>query len=147
VLIQRTGSGERLTALAESLGIRERLRFVPSVSLDDLVKLLQSARALLQPSLVEGFGIPVLEAMACGCPVICSDTPALVEVTGGAGLHAAVGNAEALAEAMRRLEEPGLRQQLIERSLARSHDFDWDKTARATLAVYREAAATAAGRS
>jgi len=146
VLVQRNGAGQRLAALAEGLGVASRVRFVPNVSADDLVGLLQSARALLQPSLIEGFGIPALEAMACGCPVVGSDTPALVEVMGGAGLHAAVGNADALASAMQRLEEPELRSQLVQRSLARARDFDWDKTARATLAVYRQAAATAAGR-
>jgi glycosyltransferase involved in cell wall biosynthesis len=145
VLIQRTGSGERLTKLAESLGVADRLRFVPNVALADLVSLLQSARALIQPSLVEGFGIPVLEAMACGCPVVTSDTPALVEVVGGAGLHAAVGDAAALAVAVRRLKEPGLRDQLVGRSLVRARDFDWEQTARTTLAVYREAA-TMSGR-
>ncbi|HEY6078819.1 MAG TPA: glycosyltransferase family 1 protein [Polyangiaceae bacterium] len=146
VLVQRNGAGQQLAALAERLGVASRLRFVPSVSAEDLVALLQSAHALLQPSLVEGFGIPALEAMACGCPVVGSDIPALVEVLGGAGLHAAVGDADALASAMQRLAEPGLRSQLVERSLARAQDFDWDKTARATLAVYRQAATAAAGR-
>jgi glycosyltransferase involved in cell wall biosynthesis len=146
VLIQRTGAGERLAKLAKKLGVAARVRFVPNVTLDDLVALLQSARALIQPSLVEGFGIPVLEAMACGCPVVTSDTPALVEVVGGAGLHAAVGDAEALAGALRRSNEPGVREQLVGRSLVRARDFDWDRTARTTLDVYREAAALSARR-
>lgn len=140
VLIQRTGSGARLGKLAQEQGVSERVRFIPSVTAEQLVSLLQSAQALLQPSLVEGFGIPVLEAMACGCAVIASDAAALVEVTGGAGLHAAVGDATALAAAIGRLREPGLRPTLVERALARSRAFSWDETAKATLAVYREAA-------
>ena len=102
--------------------------------------MLQGARALLQPSLVEGFGIPALEAMACGCPVIASDTPALLEVLGGAGLHAPVGDSAGLALAMRRLREGSLRDELRERGFERARAFSWDAAAAQTLEVYREAA-------
>jgi glycosyltransferase involved in cell wall biosynthesis len=111
-----------------------------NVSGDELVCLLQAARALLHPSLVEGFGIPALEAMACGCPVIGSDTAALLEVMGGAGLHAAVGDEHALAQAITRLRDNGLRDELVRRGLLRVKEFSWERTAEATLAVYREAA-------
>jgi len=141
VLIQRTSGAEGLGQLAERLGVTQRLRFLPVVTADDLVSLLQSARALLQPSIVEGFGIPALEAMACGCPVIGSDTPALVEVLGGAGLHAKVGDAAALAEALTRLRADGLAAELRRRGLARALDFSWERTASDTLEVYRDAAA------
>jgi glycosyltransferase involved in cell wall biosynthesis len=90
--------------------------------------------------LVEGFGLPALEAIACGCPVIASDTPALVEVLGGAGLHAALGNASDLAQQIRRMQDPVLRRELSARGLERARDFDWDRTAKATLEVYEEAA-------
>jgi glycosyltransferase involved in cell wall biosynthesis len=143
VLIQRLGSGVRLRQLAEQLGIGARLRFLPAVSGSELVTLLQGARALLQPSIIEGFGIPALEAMACGCPVLASDTPALVEVMGGAGLHAAVGDDQALAQAMTRLRAGGMRDDLRQRGLLRAREFSWERTAEATLAVYREAAAEA----
>jgi glycosyltransferase involved in cell wall biosynthesis len=113
---------------------------LPAVTSEDLVSLLQAARALLQPSIVEGFGIPVLEAMACGCPVIASDTAALVEVGGGASLHAAVGDASALAAAITRLRSEN-REDLRQRGLARAAQFSWERTAAETLAVYREAAA------
>ncbi len=112
-----------------------------AVSSDQLTILLQAARALIQPSLVEGFGIPVLEAMACGCPVVASDTPALLEVAGGAALHAAVGDSHALAAALTRLREPGVSAQLRQRGLTRATAFSWERTARETLAIYREAAA------
>jgi len=123
------------------LGVAERLRFLPVVSSDDLVSLLQAARALLQPSIVEGFGIPALEAMACGCPVIGSDTPALVEVLGGAGLHAKVGDAAALGDALTRLQTAGVAEELRQRGLERAQQFSWERTAAETLDVYREAAA------
>jgi glycosyltransferase involved in cell wall biosynthesis len=141
VLIQRAGSGAGLRQLAQELGVSARLRWLPAVSGSELVALLQGARALLQPSIVEGFGIPALEAMACGCPVLGSDTPALLEVMGGAGLHAAAGDDQALAQALRRLRESGVRDDLRERGLVRARAFSWQRTAEATLAVYREAAA------
>ena len=140
ILIQRASSSARLRKLAEELGVAKRLRFLSQVGGDELVKLLQAARGLLHPSLVEGFGIPALEAMACGCPVIGSDAAALVEVMGGAGLHAAVGDEQALARAISRLREPGMRDELVRRGLGRVKDFSWDRTAARTLEVYREAA-------
>lgn len=140
VLIQRAGSGAGLRQLAHQLGVDARLRFMPAVSGSELVTLMQGARALLQPSIVEGFGIPALEAMACGCPVVGSDTPALVEVMGGAGLHAPVGDDQALAQALSRLRTAGVRDDLRQRGLLRARAFNWDRTAEATLAVYREAA-------
>jgi alpha-1,3-rhamnosyl/mannosyltransferase len=146
VLIQRTSGGRGLVEQAQRLGVASRLRFLPTVSSEGLTSLLQSAQALIQPSLVEGFGIPVLEGMACGCPVVASDTPALVEVLGGAGLHAAVGDAEALSAALTRLRTPGLADELRQRGLARARDFSWERTASETLAIYHEAAAEQARR-
>jgi len=141
VLVQRTRSGAGLLRLARELGIADRLRWLPTLSESELVTVVQAARALLQPSLVEGFGIPVLEAMAAGCPVIASDTPALVEVLGGAGLHAAVGDAAGLAAAINRLRSGSLREELRARGFERARAFSWDVAARQTLEVYREAAA------
>jgi glycosyltransferase involved in cell wall biosynthesis len=141
VLIQRASAGRGLRLLAERLNIASQLRFLPAVSGDQLVSLLQAARALLQPSIVEGFGIPALEAMACGCPVVASDTPALAEVLAGAGLQARVGDSAAFADAITRLRAPGAEAELRARGLARARDFSWERTARQTLAVYREAAA------
>ena len=141
VLLQRTRRGAGLEKLAQELGIADRLRWLSTLSEPELVTVLQGARALLQPSLVEGFGIPALEAMASGCPVIASDTPALVEVLGGAGLHATVGSGASLAAAIGRLRDGSLRNELRERGLLRARDFSWDTAARDTLEVYREARA------
>ncbi len=140
VLVQRTRRGAGLERLAERLGISDKLRWLPTLSEPELVTMLQAARALLQPSLVEGFGIPALEAMASGCPVIASDTPALVEVLGGAGLHAKVSDTAGLAHAMARVRDSALREELRERGLERARAFSWDNAARDTLEVYRDAA-------
>jgi glycosyltransferase involved in cell wall biosynthesis len=147
VLVQRTRRGAGLEKLAQQLGIAQKLRWLPTLSEPELVTVLQGARALLQPSLVEGFGIPALEAMAAGCPVIASDTPALVEVLGGAGLHARVADPAGLAAAMNKLRGGALRSELRERGLERARAFNWDSAAAATLEVYRDAlAAGATGR-
>ena len=141
VLVQRTRSGAGLSRLAQTLGISSKLRWLPTLNEPDLVTVLQAARALVQPSLVEGFGIPVLEAMASGCPVIASDTPALLEVLGGAGLHAAVADVAGLASAMNKLRNAALHSELRERGLLRARAFSWDTAAEQTLEVYREARA------
>jgi glycosyltransferase involved in cell wall biosynthesis len=145
VLVQRTRRGAGLERLAEQLGIVSKIRWLPTLSEPELVTVLQAARALLQPSLVEGFGIPALEAMAAGCPVIASDTPALVEVLGGAGLHANVGDAAGLATAMAKVRDRAFRLEMRERGLERARAFSWDVAARETLEVYRDAAQAGPG--
>lgn len=139
VLVQRASGGRGLLQLAARLGVAERVKLLPAVGGAELLSLLQSARALLQPSLVEGFGIPVLEAMAAGCPVIASDTPALAEVVGDAGLLAAVGDEQALADAITRLRSRDV-SELRRAGLERARAFSWQRTAEETLAIYREAA-------
>ncbi|HEY0466054.1 MAG TPA: glycosyltransferase family 1 protein [Polyangiaceae bacterium] len=145
VLVQRTRRGAGLSRLAEKLGIADRLRWLPTLSEAELVTVVQAARALLQPSLIEGFGIPALEAMAAGCPVIASDTPALVEVLAGAGLHAKVGDAAGLAAAMNKLRSGSLREELRARGFERARAFSWHAAAQQTLEVYREAALVGPG--
>lgn len=141
VLVQRLFSGGELETLAQKLGVRDRIIVLPGVSREDLVTLLHATRALLQPSLAEGFGMPALEAMASGCPVITSDIPPLVEVLGGAGLHFASGFARDLAHAIRQLNDsPTLADELRHRGLERAKAFSWDNTAKITVDVYREAA-------
>ena len=115
----------------------------------DLPALYSAATVFVFPSLYEGFGLPVLEAMACGTPVICSNTSSLPEVAGdpsaGSGPSAALLvnplDTAALAEALRLvLTDDGLRAELRRRGLARVARFTWQQTAAATLAIYRQEA-------
>lgn len=143
VLVQRAYAGAGLSRLVESLGVAERVLWLPTLPQPDLAALMQSAIALLQPSLAEGFGMPVLEAMACGCPVIVSDIAALKEVTAGAGLTSAAGDSASLAAQMRALAAaPALRAELGARALARAADFSWADFAATVLESYRDAART-----
>jgi glycosyltransferase involved in cell wall biosynthesis len=114
----------------------------------ELVALYSAADCFLFPSFAEGFGFPVLEAMACGTPVVSGDRSSLPEIVGDAGVLVDPGSAEALADALRRvLGSAELRQDLRRRGLERSRQFTWERCAEATAAVYREAAdADAQGR-
>ncbi len=114
------------------------LDFPGEVPEGELPRLYSEALAFVYPSHYEGFGLPVLEAMQCGCPVIASNDPAIKEVSGGAALHC--GTSLELAEAMRRIaSDPALRSSLRHAGLARARRFSWQQTARATRAVYLEA--------
>lgn len=109
------------------------------VTLDELVSLLQRASALVFPSLYEGFGLPPLEAMACGCPVACSNAAALPETVGDAALLFDPTDEEAIAAAIRDvLDDP---HPWTARGLVRAAAFSWDTTARATDAIYAELSA------
>ena len=102
----------------------------------DLPALLSGALAFVFPSLYEGFGIPVLEAGACGVPVITSNTSSLPEIAGDAALLVDPHDVDAIAEAMRRLvTDDALRSELARRGLENVQRFSWEKCARETLAV------------
>ncbi len=112
-----------------------------------LLALYRGAAALCLPSLYEGFGLPLAEALACGLPAIASDDPALLEVSAGAALHFPRGDAQALSLALARvLEDPALRDELAGRGPQRAREFSWARCAQEHLAVYREAASGRAGR-
>ncbi len=111
--------------------------FVPQRLMPDLYR---NARLLLFPSRHEGFGLPLLEAMSSGTPVVAADNSAIPEVTGDAALLAPTGDAESLARhALSVLEEPELRSALIEKGRERAGQFSWKTAARKTLDVYRTA--------
>jgi alpha-1,3-rhamnosyl/mannosyltransferase len=129
-----------LDALPER--IRERIVVTGFVSEREKVALLSGAEALLYPSLYEGFGLPVVEAMACGTPVLTSNVSALAETAGDAAVLVDPHTPEAIAEGMSRLLGDGvLRDTLRARGLARAATFTWDETARRTAEVLRRASA------
>jgi glycosyltransferase involved in cell wall biosynthesis len=104
----------------------------------ELGVVLRRATALVMPSRAEGFGLPVVEAMAVGTPVICSDAPALVEVAGDAAVVVPRGDVEALAEAIAALvDDVSARAKLGAAGRARSGRFDWDEVARRAWSLYR----------
>lgn len=122
--------------LAAPLG--DAVRFLGPVDDADLPALHSAATAFVFPSLYEGFGLPVLEAMACGAPTICGNRSSLPEVAGDAALFVDPTDVEAIAAAMRQvLENDGLRRTLSEKSLRQAARFSWQRTAAETLEVYR----------
>jgi glycosyltransferase involved in cell wall biosynthesis len=110
----------------------------PPDSDDGLAELYRRAFALLIPSLSEGFGLPALEAMACGCPVVAARAGALPEVCGDAALLLEPTDVDAWLEAVTALvASPAARAQLIEAGLARAARFTWERTAQGVAAIYR----------
>lgn len=142
VLVQRLEPGRGLHRLAQELGVAERVSFVPGLKLEQLLPVYQAATALVQPSLAEGFGLPALEAIACGCPVVASDIPPLREVLGPAGTFAAPGNFDELGRALLLLaNDANLRTELRARGLEQAKTFSWDETTALTWQVYQDVAA------
>lgn len=125
----------------EALGLRERVRFVGYLDEAELPLWYAAATVFVFPSIYEGFGMPPLEAMACGTPVVASNTSSLPEVVGDAGLTVSPYDPAALAEAISRLlDDADLRQELRERGLRQARAFSWRVTAERTLAAYEAAA-------
>jgi glycosyltransferase involved in cell wall biosynthesis len=116
------------------------VRWLDYVADADLPALMNGASALVMPSLYEGFGMPVLEAMACGTPVVCSRTSSLPEVAGDAALLVDPQDDGAWTDALERvLREEDLREKLVSRGLKRAAGFTWERCARETLAVLERA--------
>jgi len=135
-----TAHEAELRERAAGEGLAADVRFPEWLSAEELEGLWALAQAFVFPSLYEGFGLPVLEAMARGVPVACSNASSLPEVAGDAALLFDPHDESAIAEALRRLlRDPALRESLRTRGLARVAEFTWQRTARLTLESYRRA--------
>jgi glycosyltransferase involved in cell wall biosynthesis len=126
-------------AMARERGLPEgRVRVLGRLSDAELVGVLRRASVLAVPSLAEGFGLPLLEAMAAGVPVVHSNAPALVEVSGGAGVSVPLGDGAALAEALQDvLGSPARAADLVESGHKRVRHFSWRAAAEAIWAIHR----------
>jgi glycosyltransferase involved in cell wall biosynthesis len=125
-------------ARIQSLGLAKQVQLMGRVAEDDLPKWYSACNAFVYPSLYEGFGLPVLEAMACGAPVITSNVTSLPEVVGDAGVIVEPTDTEALAAAMVRvLSHPALQAELRAKAMQRAAQFTWRRTAEQTVETYR----------
>ena len=138
-IVGQPGWGESgLQGKAAALGIEDSVVFAGYVTDARLQRLYSESRSLVQASSYEGFGLPVVEAMACGCPVIAARNSALAEVGEGAAVFYPTGDITALAEKMERLaRDPEFAATCAQRSLERAARYTWENTARATLDAFR----------
>jgi glycosyltransferase involved in cell wall biosynthesis len=134
-------SYEEVHELVRSRGLQHRVLFPGFVADEDLSALYSSADVMAFPSLYEGFGLPVLEAMACGVPVLASNTSCLPEVAGGAAVFVNPKNVEAMSDALLKLvSNVDLRKTLREKGFERVEQFSWQSSAVKLLGVYRDLA-------
>lgn len=125
---------------ARQLKIASQVKFLENVSADDLPALYCGASVFVLPSHYEGFGLPVLEAFACGTPAVIADRASLPEIAGDAAARCNPDDPASIADAIRSvLDDSAWRASLIEKGFARVKAFSWDKCARETLSVYRRA--------
>lgn len=153
LLIERSGFDGRLVLTGTSkqshadilgeigrLGLAGRVKVLGHIPADELPCLYNLARLLVFPSLFEGFGIPLVEAMACGCPIVCSNVTSMPEVAGDAAEMFNPGSPEDMAEKIwSAWSDKALRERMKEKGFRRLHLFDWDEMARRTVDVYRKA--------
>lgn len=133
--------GEELQAAAQAAGVGSELRMVGYAEREDLPALYAAAEAFVFTTLYEGFGMPLVESMACGTPTLTSKLSAMPEVVGDAGLTVEPTSVEAIAQGMERLlTDSGLRESLRSRGLERAKAFTWPDAARKTLELYRRVA-------
>ena len=146
-LVLAGGAGWKTSGLfdrIEKSPFRERIHMPGYADRETARDLYQAAEVFVYPSFAEGFGLPVLEAMACGLPVVASTAEALREVAGDAALFADPGDPAAFSRAIERvLDDPGTRESLHAAGLLRAAGFSWEACARATAGVLAEAAAEA----
>ncbi|MEO7649824.1 MAG: glycosyltransferase family 1 protein, partial [Bryobacteraceae bacterium] len=138
---KETWFAPRVVEAAKQSGVADRIKFLGFVSDDDLLHLYNACELFVFPSFYEGFGLPILEAMACGRAVTCSNTSAMPEVADGAAIlfdpHSTSEITRAMADLLR---DPELRSRMERLGQQRSTYFSWQKTAQQTLGLYYEVA-------
>ena len=138
---QKGWLSDEIFQAVERLGLSDHVRFPGYVPDDDLPALLSGASLFAFPSLYEGFGFPMLEAMACDVPVVCSNSSSLPEVAGDAALLVDPLDVDALTSAMRTaLTDESVRSRLIQAGRQQIKNFSWKRAARQTLYALEEAA-------
>ena len=132
---------EEMLRAIDRLDLRDRVKILGYLEKEDLPALYSLARLMVFPSLFEGFGIPLVEAMSCGCPILCSNTTSVPEVAGDAAVMFSPDSTEDIAEMIRRVwNDESLRCDLREKGFARARLFDGEEMARRTLQLYGKAA-------
>jgi glycosyltransferase involved in cell wall biosynthesis len=135
---------EEVFSLVEELDLGYVIRFIGGVPAGDLPYLYNAALLFVYPSLYEGFGLPLLEAMSCGTPAVASDRSSLPEIAGDAALLVPPEDPEKMAQAIwQALTDDELRRELRQKGLAQAQGFSWERTARQTIQVYQKAAGLA----
>ena len=128
------GSGDD-AVLRQAEGLGDSVRFAGEVSDSELIALYAGAAALVFPSLYEGFGLPLLEAMQMGCPVMSSNSASLPEVAGDAALYFDPRSVESLADCLLRVQDEPLMNQLRSAGQARAKEFSYTRCAQHTVAI------------
>lgn len=127
---------ETLKKITNTIGIEKYVHFIGYVPIELMRFLYAEAHALIFPSLYEGFGFPLLEAMACGCPVVCSNTSSMPEVCGDAALYFNPESIEDIANSLRKISlSESLRQTMINKGLKQVESFSWEKSASQVKAI------------
>lgn len=139
VVASTKSAAQNFYQLTQETGIGSNVKIHENISQKKLINLYGRASAFVYPSLYEGFGLPVIEAMACGCPVVTSNTGAMKEVAGNAAMLVNSLSVKDISSAMEKLAtSPNLRKNLVKKGLERAKKFSWLDTAKKTLKLYNE---------
>ncbi|MFX1237851.1 MAG: glycosyltransferase family 4 protein [Promethearchaeota archaeon] len=138
IILKLTGDEKQLNFIITK-NVRNKLEFVGHPNDENLIELYRNALLFVFPSFYEGFGLPPLEAMACGCPVVISNVASLPEVCGDAAYYVDPNNIESIAEGIYKvLTDEALRKSMIEKGLQRAKLLSWEKSAREHIKVFEE---------